>query len=407
MTKEIYRKEKKIGEESSGLDFIAERLRKDIVVPDIVQKKTLQTLTAIKTECREENEQQRKELFSLEEGRENRTEKKRRRPGKRLGVILAAAILAVGGVTAAAGVYIRSQKKEEKTEAPELLHMTSQSNGIRITVAQSLADNYFALLRFKVQGYEIKDGMQPFFEECQVIIDGRDISYGMAPAGRDYKVVWGFYSGIATGADNKPVRAWDNTPVSLLMDEYSSEGDWYVREDGSLEFEIRILTPEKKGKLFQKPVHIELKNLGGIAKAEFAEDADGAGTWEFDGALAGSENVREMSLDAEIGDTGIKVIKAELSPISITAYYDKPAFSLKSTPELRGVRMKDGTLYPCLNAGPGMDVTPPDRTGDAYDCFAIERVLDAEQIDALLFEKQAPNEGEAYTEENLYIVPLE
>ena len=44
--------------------------------------------------------------------------------------------------------------------------------GITVSAQQSITDNYYTYLSFKVEGYHLEDGKQPDFENVFVTVDG-------------------------------------------------------------------------------------------------------------------------------------------------------------------------------------------------------------------------------------------
>ena len=59
--------------------------------------------------------------------------------------------------------------------------------GVTVSAQQSITDNYYTYLSFKVEGYRLEDGKQPDFENVSVTVDGKqDFSSGSS-----------FYSGIS------------------------------------------------------------------------------------------------------------------------------------------------------------------------------------------------------------------
>ena len=74
-------------------------------------------------------------------------------------------------------------------------------------------------------------------------------------------------------------------------------------------------------------------------------------------------------------------------------------------PELKGVKMKDGTIYSYLYGGPGRRGFSSDEGEEYVHTFGLNRVLDTDRIESFLFLKSIPEDGTPLTEENYYIVP--
>ena len=129
-----------------------------------------------------------------------------------------------------------------------------------------------------------------------------------------------------------------------------------------------FLTQRVKIILWQKPIHLELTGLGGLYLDGYRPNIEG--TWSFDWNLERSDMVRICSPGTALGDTGAVVEKIEISPISAQVAYRFPRTKTKEKgyndsgeeidveltedpPELKGVKMKDGTIYSYLYGGPG------------------------------------------------------
>lgn len=397
-------------------------LQEDVVIPSIVEEKARAAFDAIKQEAKAPEEGTGSRKVSIQ----------RRRTSRRKTVFLvAAAVLALGTVTVGAAAYMKwsqglseglqatpeQQVKLEEENMATFVGQSCEDQGIKVTAVQCITDNYYAHLSFKVEGYELEQGSEPCFENINIAVDGidpfenQDISRA---------VNWGayFYDGCIMGLDGKAVHA-DGSP--LEVDEEGRLITDYIMEDGSMEFQVTLSNSRTKGYLLDKPVHVELQNLGTTAKAEYFPDIEG--TWSFDFNLGGSSQARECELNAPLGDTGATVMGAEISPISLRAELEFPREEQEETyidengqeqihttyaepPSLLGVRLKDGQLLR-LYLGPGSMGYLSEDSDRYLITFAIDRIIDIDQVDALLFVKSYPEEDGQFTEENLYVVPIE
>lgn len=330
---------------------------------------------------------------------------------------VAAAALVCGTVTAGAAVYMNWSKgmdaqlkatneqklflEKEQIASPQNTGVTDA--GITVTAQQSIVDSRFAHLSFKVEGYPLAEGKEPCFESIDVTVDGKD----------DFSWSGSFFNGITSDENGNPVFA-DGTPLG---------DDWtevFVAEDGSMEFDLSLAAGENEGAFLNAPIHVEFKNLGTVDKAAYFPDV--TGTWALDFTLQGSDQIRLFTMDEALGDTGCYVIEAEISPISLQVKYRMPVEKeeieaidengnpttstvYKEPPVFMGVRLKDGTLLPYLRNGGSQGFEDLDA-GIYQDTFATDHVLDADEVDALLFMKSTPTGEGALTEENFYIVPL-
>lgn len=392
-------------------DKIIEALAEDVKIPEIVQRKADEAFAAIKKE-------------SCANAVREDTYTRGRMPRKKVYFLAAAAVLAFGTISVGAAAYMQWSKglseglkaeesqmrtlEDENMATPVSQSVTDQ--GITVTAQQTIVDNYFVHLSFKVEGYELPEGAEPAFEFSEALIDGEEGNYSALNAS--------FYDGTIRGEDGKAVYA-DNTPLPA-----DGNIEKYVIEDGSMEYDITLANPREKGYFIGKPIHVELANLGTASKAEFIPDIEG--TWAFDWVLGGSDESKTVSLDYTLGDTGAVVKEAEISPISLRATLD---FSYKEEeldgfnengeeitsttfaepPSLVGVKMKDGTLYPYLYRGPGSYgyMSDEDKENGIYTTvFGIDRILEPDQVESLLFIKSTPEGDTPLTEDDLYIVPI-
>lgn len=283
------------------------------------------------------------------------------------------------------------------------VQLTATDNGVTVTAEQTIVDNYCAHIAFKIEGFPLEEGQEPSFESYEISANGKsDFSSGSS-----------FYDGLIQGNDGKVVYA-DGSPID---DDAFSEK--YVQEDGSLEYEITAVNSAEDGFFINKPIHVELKNLGIAEKAEHTTTLEG--TWSFDWTTEGSNEVKKIALEQELGDTGIKLTDVELSPISWCVKYqistqlqeelqaedpENPFWADDNIPQLTGAILKDGTMLPYLYGGPGgsgfLENDP-----ECYQIkFVLDRIIDPEEIESLLFRKTHPEGEGAATEENFYVVPV-
>lgn len=393
-----------------------ETLQMEVEIPEVVHNKANQAFDQIRGNKAEAEADVNIILYSGKQ-----TKIVSRIPKKRIAMIAAVITLAFATVTVAAAYLSWSRSLSEGLRATEEQKVQMEENsmstfvnqactdqGITITAVQSITDNYFTRIAFKVEGYEFEEGAQPGFETIDVTVDGRD----------DISYYSNFYDGLVSGPDGTAVYA-DGTP--LESDENGAIIHHYVMEDGSLEYQIIISDGFEKSQLINKPIHVEFHNLGTLAKAEYFHEMDG--TWSFDWELQGSEEMKECTLNAPLGDTNATVVKAELSPISIRVEYEFPMQEVteissdennneiivnlyEEPPYFSGVKMKDGSLYPFIGSAGSSGYESEDS--DRYrDVIALDRIIDIDQVDSLLFVKSYTEDEEVPTEDNFYEVPIE
>ena len=349
---------------------------------------------------------------------ENRMKKRR---FKKVLILGLAAALVIGAMSAGAA-YLVSRARTLEAE----LHMTDEQrqraeesglsslpdaqrtadevtnvtgNGVTVTVEQAIVDNYYAMLSFRVDGYSPEDGKEPAFGEADVRVSGDSEAVTAWSAG--------FYDGIVV-ENGRAARYDDGSPL-----EYGADGGLlfrYVSEDGSLHYHIDVSAQEP---LIGKTLEVFLQDIGTAGKAEFYPEIKGA--WALKWTVRGSDEIRTVYSEQSLGDSGAVLTEANISPISLRAVCrlsDEMSDALKNAidddeviPRLLGVRMKDGTLYPYLYKGPGAGGSPGENLYETR--FAVDRILEPQDIEAFLFLKSYPEGEETLSADNLYIVPLD
>ena len=195
-----------------------------------------------------------------------------------------------------------SEEQQKNLEANGMAPFSDASvtdAGVTVTAQQSITDNYYTYLSFKVEGYSVEKGVQPDFETISVTVDGQDVSWG----GR-------FYDGMISGNDGMVVNADGSAP------ETEADGSMienYVMDDGSLEYHM-ILKSHERGFFTGKQLHVELENLGTVAKAQYFPDIEGS--WKLDMTLGGADTAKYIETNEKLGDTETIVTGVELSPVS-------------------------------------------------------------------------------------------
>lgn len=268
-----------------------EILQKKTEIPETVREKMQLAYEQIRQEKR------------IHEGMETQKEDSRRTgiSRKKIAIILAAVTLSLATVSVTAGVYIRwseglkeklqltkTQEEElEETGAAESTEASCTSQGITVTVLQSITDQNFSHLAFSVKGYSAETKEQPDFEQVIVKVDGKEVN--ASGSFRNF------------GEEDMPV---------------------YQKADGTMEYLVQIDSNEENG-LAVKKIQVILENLGTVNKqAEFVSGVKG--TWTLDWKLAGTEKEEGLSVNQTIGDTDTVVKSIEITPLSLTIHYDMP-----------------------------------------------------------------------------------
>lgn len=299
-----------------------------------------------------------------------------------------------------------SEEQQKNLEANGMAAFSDASvtvAGVTVTAQQSITDNYYTYLSFKVEGYSVEKGVQPDFETISVTADGQDVSWG----GR-------FYDGMISGDDGMVVNADGSEP------ETEADGSMienYVMDDGSLEYHM-ILKSHEKGFFTGKQLHIELENLGTVAKAQYFPDIEG--NWILDMSLGGADTAKYIETNEKLGDTETIVTGVELSPVSMRVTYDFP----KTEPRMEefedengeiqtiawpaqppfafGIRLKDGTVMKYISSGSESTGYTSEEGQEYVVSFPLDRVIDPDQVEAVLFREYNEESNEHLT----YEVPL-
>ena len=379
-------------------------LQQNIEIPDIVTEKANMAFEQIRKDAGSSSDKIVTYQKSVKKSR------------KKYVIVALVATMTVGAVSAYAAYTNWSHGMKEELRISEEQQKNLEANGmaafsdasvtdagVTVTAQQSITDNYYTYLSFKVEGYSVEKGVQPDFETISVTADGQDVSWG----GR-------FYDGMISGDDGMVVNADGSAP------ETEADGSMienYVMDDGSLEYHM-ILKSHEKGFFTGKQLHVELENLGTVAKAQYFPDIEG--NWILDMTLGGADTAKYIETNEKLGDTETIVTGVELSPVSMRITYDFP----KTEPRMEefedengeiqtiawpaqppfafGIRLKDGTVMKYISAGSESTGYTSEEGQEYVVSFPLDRVIDPDQVEAVLFREYNEESNEHLT----YEVPL-
>ena len=379
-------------------------LQQNIEIPDIVTEKANMAFEQIRKDASSSSDKIVTYQKSVKKSR------------KKYVIAALIATMTVGAVSAYAAYTNWSHGMKEELRISEEQQKNLEANGmaafsdasvtdagVTVTAQQSITDNYYTYLSFKVEGYSVEKGVQPDFETISVTADGQDVSWG----GR-------FYDGMISGNDGMFVNADGSEP------ETEADGSMienYMMDDGSLEYHM-ILKSHEKGFFTGKQLHVELENLGTVAKAQYFPDIEG--NWILDMTLGGADTARYIETCEKLGDTETIVTGVELSPVSMRVTYDFP----KTEPRMEefedengeiqtiawpaqppfafGIRLKDGTVMKYISAGSESTGYTSEEGQEYVVSFPLDRVIDPDQVEAVLFREYNEESNEHLT----YEVPL-
>ena len=281
----------------------------------------------------------------------------------------------------------------------EVLSVTDQ--GITISLVQTIVDNYRAELTFRIQGFELPEGRYPAVWPV-VTLDGSDEGFFSSCSGS-------FFDGTTHNAQGKWVYT-DGTPVQKDAD--GSVILRYADSDGSLEYTEYISFQKTDGRYFGKEIQVTFPDIG-LDSTQMAVPYDPVvqGNWTLKWTLTGTGDNISIAPNAEIGDTGVILLDAEIGQKTIRTRYQVPALwdgwdELVTLPQaIYGVRMKDGAQYLCVPGTSGFE----DQEKMIYfvESNMFDAILDPSQVESLLFFKDWQRDAEGKpTVEEFYEIPV-
>ncbi len=352
---------------------------------------------------------------------------RQRRSGKKLLLLALAATLVVGALTGAAvftrwsrsaqtaynppqqvkeqaeksGLSVMLEDKQKEVAPGEVLSATDQ--GITITAVQSIVDSYGARIIFRIEGFDLPEGRIPDIFWDSVTIDG-DWNFCSSFSG-------GFYDGLTRDKDGHLVYASNGQPVAHRDDEFQSIISQWVAEDGSMEYEFSINFLHPGDSYFGKEFAVHFTGLGvqSEKKAEMGEQLV-SGSWDLHWTLTGTDNSESsvtITPNAEIGDSGLTLLEAEIGQKSIRAVYQsdhgwdgwKQLETL--SPALEKVCMKDGST---------ISVAPTEENYKRWEeeriCVVtyttVDGILDLSNLESLAYHKGWENDADGKPTIHLY-----
>ena len=371
-------------------------LNSDVEIPEVVLKKTDDALAQIRESTKPVRKAKKESRFQ---------------GGFRYAqaaAIACAVLVGAGGITVTAAVVhhlwsrgmqgnIQATEEQQKdlaeqgmvTEGSDLSNMEVTSEGITVKPTELVADGHFVHVAFQIAGYDLADGEEPCFEEVRVYTgEDENAEDGWV------NMSGSFYNGIIANNNGEPVYE-DGTPL-----ESGDFAEHYKAEDGTLEYVMTLYKtdtdPEES--LLGQTIHVLLKNLGTVKKAEFMNGI--GGTWKFDIPVNGKDTAKSFELNTVLENANITVLSAAISPISIRVDYEvtgelQTQEDDNGLPEVSGVVLKDGSRLLYLFNG-GQSGYQKDSDTHAYLLATFDRVIDVDQVQSLLFRLHAGDQPEEY-----------
>lgn len=288
------------------------------------------------------------------------------------------------------------------TENPnEVLSVTDQ--GITITAVQTIVDNYHADLTFRIEGFDLPEGRAPEVWPI-VTIDGKE----------DFYVSQGgsFFDGTTRNENGEWVYTSNGQPVEFGNDEYESAILDYSADDGSIEYTHYITFHEMDGRYLGKEIQVEFRYIAVQSADKFGENEETVeGSWTLKWTLTGTSDSISISPNAEIGDSGVILLDAEIGQRTIRTRYQVPELwegwnELVELPEgICGVHMKDGSEYRLIPSTTGFE--DMDRMIYFMQSATFDGILDVSQVESLMFFKGWERDANGKpTAETFYYIPV-
>ena len=251
---------------------------------------------------------------------------------------------------------------------------TAECNDVVISVTQTVSDSENAVIGLQITGLE-DYAKGELMLDCEVLIDGKMPSH---------------VSGYSFFYDSE--KGYGETYIEIL---YNS-GDMDDVES-----------------IIGKRITIDIKGIVKCDNFPTVQDYNYAveGEWHLEWSLSGGEEKREWSMSKKIGDTGITLTYAKITPISIYLRF-KADDTLGASAEdfgekhnLYGIKFGDGTIkYDAVSEGECGLVFENDY--DYYMKYNFDNIINPEDISALLFIKEVPIDYMNPSEEDFYVIEL-
>lgn len=345
-------------------------------------------------------------------------------PGRRLMLIAAAAAMLVAMLTGAAAFtrwsdtaqhrYNPSQDVKEQAEQSGLSVMleagmpsealSATDNGVTITAVQAIADNYGVEVTFRIDGFVLPEGELPQVWP-EVTIDG-DPHFGGGQSGS-------FFDGTTVNAQGEWVYVATGEPVAMEQDgDYQSVVLDFVAEDGSLEYTHFIRFEETDGRYFGKEIVFTFSSIDFQSEKKAGMPIPQVeGRWELKWILTGADDKITVTPNAEIGDSGVILLDAEIGQKTVRARYQVDDYwegwnELVLLPQaVYGVRMRDGSEHIC---GAGTSGFEDQEKMIYFTAFSMhDAILDLSQVESLMFHKGwEKDENGDLTVQTFYYIPI-
>lgn len=254
--------------------------------------------------------------------------------------------------------------------------VSATANGVTISVEQTVIDRDTAHIALRIEGFTLPEGQVPDIGGWSLSFDGEH-----AP----------------------------NMTGGFVEERDANDKLIFTAPDGSMEFDFTAKAGGKWESFAEKEIRVVIDSLGTGDKAQYQALVEGP--WELVWTPSSNGELLTVQPDAALGDTGIKLISAEISPISAKVTLQLPELwegyeTLEEFDwQLVGVRLKDGTTLTNI-FGPPTQVGYPDIDNLILEMdYSSHQILQSEQVDGLIFASNSPW-ARTLTESDLIVVPI-
>ena len=414
-----------------------ELLQQELEIPAVVQRRAQDAFDQIHREAKLAD--QGIVMMNCEAGRKEQTMKKRGRRTKRaLVMAIAAAVMVLGTMTVAVaafrgdltetlkGMFHISQEQEEDLMNREdgLLQIieTEDQESLEGTESEDIAEDVPTVDISEVPKVEVDENGLDLSEG-----DVTSVTYNGVTVKLTQAMVDKYHIVLSVRAEGLPKDTTETTGFAETRlrfageEKFGSMGRGELNaEEGTLEWVYTIRPRNQQdpvpGWFFGKQLEICLTDLEVFIGKEQGSTKLMEGEWILRWTVYGTEEEHVFELNKELDKTGATVTTVTITPISVETRYnfDKQVYKVegggsthKDPPVLRGVILKDGTVYTQLTGRELMRYAAGSET--EYIITGQARyVLDPAQIKILLF----ADYGKPLVDDNnqvldhVFVVPL-
>ncbi len=295
------------------------------------------------------------------------------------------------------GLSVMLEEPAKETNPGEILSATDQ--GITITAVQTIIDEYQGEITFRIEGFDLPEGSYPFVSP--IITIGGDEHFFSSLSGS-------FFDGTTRNEAGERVYADTGLPVEHENDEFQSVILKPMAKDGSMEYTSTFSFQDGFGSVDGKDIVVTFDGIGVDSEEKAGMPTILVkGSWELRWTLRSASDTISLTPNVPVGDNGVILATAEIGQKTIAATYQLQEYwagheVMDSFPEaIQGVRMKDGTEYPCIPSTAGYQakdgsgfVSPDsedykDMTKTVYymEFSMYDAILDPSQVESFMIHK--------------------